>query len=95
MIGDDNRLLAAFCIGFLNWCLLCAFIVSFKNKIDRAAARYTINKYEDEEVMVAGQSLLIENIPRDIKVHHAQHHTKALFNELLLQKSDSKDQDEI
>lgn len=79
VIGDDNRLLAASCIGCLNWLALCGFALFFRRKVAAATASFTLNKYEDEDDMVAGQSLLLENLPADMKLHNAEHHTKALF----------------
>ena len=54
VIGDDNRLFAGFAFGCLNWGLLCVFIAVFKKKVDTASSTYNLNKYEVEEVMIAG-----------------------------------------
>lgn len=43
---------------------------------------YSLNKYEDEDVMIAGQSLILENLPREMKLHNIEHHTKAMFQEI-------------
>jgi len=63
VIGDDLRLSFAFGLGCLNFISLCFFIYLFKTKVDKVTATQILNKYEDEEILISGQSIMIENIP--------------------------------
>lgn len=58
VIGDDSRINASFIVGCVNWLLLCLFIMLFKRKID-LTNKNALNKYDDNEVRMAGQTLMV------------------------------------
>lgn len=53
----------------------------FKSKITYLLNNYAINKYDEEDVILSEQSMMIQNIPMGMKLHQAKHHISAFFNE--------------
>jgi hypothetical protein len=65
VIGDETRLSAGFVLGLLNWIILCLFVYLYKRKVDLVSNTYSLNKYEDRDIMTAEHSLMLEDLPTD------------------------------